>query len=157
MNHSPLAISPEFLSTAHPQAQGQVCCTANTLDPTALLHEIRHALQRLLDTGEPTVIDLMRLPLGPMEQAMLSQLLGTEEVEAALNAMGNSTVRETALAGVWWVEHFVTDDQSISRYIEITAIPAILQSQPEDMRAAVAKLTECLSQDLLSASNHDHD
>jgi len=41
-----------------------------------LLHEIRHALERLADTGECTAIDLRSLPLAPGEGDVLESMLG---------------------------------------------------------------------------------
>jgi hydrogenase-1 operon protein HyaF len=111
-----------------------------------LAHEIRHALQRLLETGEETVIDLARLPLAAADEAMLRGLLGFGEVKAELNAIGRSLICETAISGVWWVEHYGTDGQSLGRFIEITPIPTILKSQPQDMREALTRLTEHLSE-----------
>ena len=47
-----------------------------------LLHEIRHALERLAETGEPTVIDLRSMPLAPGEEDAIEQVLGEGEVTA---------------------------------------------------------------------------
>ena len=41
-----------------------------------LLHEIRHALRQLLDTGETTSIDLRGLPMAAGEQERLIGFLG---------------------------------------------------------------------------------
>jgi hydrogenase-1 operon protein HyaF len=61
-----------------------------------------------------------------------------------LNALGKSNIHETGLAGVWLVEHFNMDGQLVGKFIEITAIPAILKSQPEDIREGLEKLTDQL-------------
>ena len=45
-----------------------------------LLHEIRHALERLVDSGEPTMIDLRGIPLAPGEEDALESALGSGEV-----------------------------------------------------------------------------
>ena len=54
-----------------------------------LLHEIRHALARLEEGGEGTVIDLQSLPLAPGEERRIEETLGKGEVSAELNALGD--------------------------------------------------------------------
>ena len=44
-----------------------------------LLNEVLHAIDRLLDTGEPTTIDLAGLPFGPGELEQLEATLGEPE------------------------------------------------------------------------------
>lgn len=112
-----------------------------------IAHEIRHALQRLLDSGQETTIELSRLPLTPTDEALLRKLLGSGEVTAELSVLGRSSICETGISGVWWVEHYGTDGESLGRFIEITPIPAILKAQAQDMREALARLTERLSSD----------
>jgi hydrogenase-1 operon protein HyaF len=111
-----------------------------------LLHEIRHALERLVDTGEPTVIDLRTIPLAPGEAEAIERVLGEGEVVARLNALGPSVVRETAIAGVWLVTHRNANDEIAGKYIEITKMPAILESQDVDILRGIAELGERLSQ-----------
>lgn len=110
-----------------------------------ILHEIRHALVELLESGRETAIDLKSLPLGPGDDVRLLEVLGSGEVTAQLTALGKSTVRETRFGGVWFIEHFDTDEQLMGRYIEVTPIPSILKSPPEDIREGVEALTRCLN------------
>jgi hydrogenase-1 operon protein HyaF len=57
-----------------------------------LLHEVRHALERLLAAGEETVIDLRSIPMGPGDEARLEAELGTGDVSARLEtAIGPSS------------------------------------------------------------------
>jgi len=110
-----------------------------------LLHEIRHALERLAETGEPTVIDLRSMPLAPGEEDAIEQVLGEGEVTANLNVLGPSVVRETEIPGVWLVTHRNVNDEIAGRYIEITKMPAILESQDADILRGIAELGERLS------------
>ena len=110
-----------------------------------ILNEIRHALQRLLDDGEATTIDLRGIPMGPGEEAHIEALLGTGEVAATIDAMGRSTVNETSLAGVWLVVHYNENDDILGKFIEITRYPTILESQTEDMRSALERLPGILA------------
>ena len=107
---------------------------------TPLLNEIIHALDRLLNDDEPTVIDLASLPFAPGELEELETALGRGELNAELDALGKSLIRETAYPGVWWVEHRNTEGELVGRYIEITRSPEILMSQDADIGAGRAKL-----------------
>jgi len=109
-----------------------------------LLNEIIHALDRLLGTDEPTVIDLASLPFAPGELDELEQALGNGELNAELDAMGKSRIRETAFPGVWWVEHRNTGGAIVGRYVEVTRCPEILLSQDADIGAGRAKLRDSL-------------
>ena len=105
-----------------------------------LLHEIRHALARLIEDGEETAIDLQSLPLAPGEEKRIEEALGTGEVRAELDALGPSTIVETRFPGVWFVTHRNADEEVIGRLIEITRMPAVLESQPDDIRAGLQTL-----------------
>jgi len=105
-----------------------------------LLHEIKHALDSLIETGKSTIIDLRSIPLAPGEEDKILNTLGQGEVKAQLNALGLSEVIETQYAGVWTVTHYNDEDQIISRFIEVTTMPEILCSQTEDIMAAYSRL-----------------
>ena len=107
-----------------------------------LLNEIVHALDRLLDDNEPTVIDLASLPFAPVELEELEDALGEGELTAELDALGKSLIRETAYPGVWWVEHQNSGGEVVGRYIEITRSPEILVSQDADIGAGRARLRD---------------
>ena len=110
-----------------------------------LLNEILHAVDRLLDTGEPTTIDLASLPFGPGELEHLEATLGTGELAAKLDALGTSRIRETIYPGVWWLEHRNVHDEVVGRFIEITRAPEILSSQDADIAAGRARLGDQLT------------
>lgn len=112
-----------------------------------LLHEVRHALERLLAACEETVIDLRSIPMGPGDEARLEAELGSGEVSARLEtAIGPSVAMETRFPGVWLITHYNSEDQILSRFIEVTEVPAILRSQPEDIREGLGSLSEQLQQ-----------
>jgi hydrogenase-1 operon protein HyaF len=112
-----------------------------------LLHEIRHALARLLETGESTSIDLKSLPIAPTEIEALETALGRGEVIAEINAFGRSDIRETASAGVWIVEHFNNEDELMTKHIEITHVPEILCSQAADIAQSLRQLEQKLTRE----------
>jgi hydrogenase-1 operon protein HyaF len=118
---------------------------ATTGNTTSLLHEIRHALSKLLTSSQETIIDLQNLPLTSAEQDQLRESLGEGEVKAYLNTLGKSTVIETGISGVWYITHFNSNEQPIGKFIEITFIPSILKSQPEDIQLGLEQLTNQLT------------
>jgi hydrogenase-1 operon protein HyaF len=105
-----------------------------------ILHEIRHALQRLVNDGETSVIDLRSIPLAPGELDSIINTLGQGEVFARLDALGPSEIYETRYTGVWMVTHFNDSGSVVSRFIEIIEIPEVLKSQHQDMISAIAAL-----------------
>lgn len=111
-----------------------------------VVNEVVHALDRLLDTGEPTTIDLAGLPFAPGELDALEATLGQGELLAQLDALGMSRIRETAYPGVWWIEHRNVNDEIVGRYLEVTRLPEILCSQDADIGAGRARLGEMFEQ-----------
>ena len=115
---------------------------ANTLP---LLHEIRHALQRLVASNEPTVIDVQSLPMGPGDLERLMSALGNGEVRAELEALGTTVIRESRYSGVWIIENLNGQGGVASRFIEITWIPELLQAQAEDVQKGLTELVDALA------------
>lgn len=111
-----------------------------------ILHEVRHALTRLVDDNEPTVIDLQSIPMGPGDDRRLLAVLGEGEVSAELDALGRSVIRESRYPGVWIIEHFNTNSEVAARFIEVTWIPSLLMAQQEDVCTGLAELTERLAE-----------
>ncbi|HID82006.1 MAG TPA: hypothetical protein EYH06_01715 [Chromatiales bacterium] len=111
-----------------------------------LLHEIRHALTRLLNTGEPTVIDLGALPLSETELEQLQAQLGKGEVRAELHALGVSLIQETRYSGVWLIRHMNESQESAGMFIEISKMPELLYAQMEDIQDGLGRLEHELNE-----------
>lgn len=105
-----------------------------------ILHEIRHGLGRLAETGEPTVIDLRSVPFGPGDEERLLGLLGHGEVEATLKALGTTRIWESAVPAVWLIDHYNGEGERIALHIQIDRIPDILCTQSEDIQEAAGLL-----------------
>jgi hydrogenase-1 operon protein HyaF len=105
-----------------------------------ILREIESLLVRLVEAGESGSIDLRSLPMSDAEREELHAQLGEGEVVATVEAMGASEVRETALAGVWWVTHRGADGAVVAEFIEVTSVPEILKTHPADVRAALGQV-----------------
>jgi len=111
-----------------------------------LLHQIRHALARLLSCGETTTIDLRGLPLAPGELDRLLSFLGNGEVSARLEALGRSDIVETGFSGVWLITHYDSNGKIMGMFIEITRIPGILEAGTADLEDALTALQIKLEQ-----------
>lgn len=111
-----------------------------------ILHEIRHALKKLLETGKATTIDLRAIPMAPGEEQKIEEILGEGEISIKLEALGPSEIIETATAGVWLITHFNVEREVVGKFIEITRIPSLAESQKEDIEKGLlqleAKLTD---------------
>jgi hydrogenase-1 operon protein HyaF len=111
----------------------------------AILHEIATQLQKLLSDNQSELIDLMGF-LSDNERESLKHILGEGEVSVKLNVLGESTIYETLIPGVWWISHASIDNQPISENIEITRIPAILKSDDLDIQDGIAALNDQLDE-----------
>lgn len=112
-----------------------------------LLNEIRHGIDRLLRDGDGTVIDLQRIPLSGADERYLREALGEGEVHATIQTLGNSTVQESGIAGVWWVIHYDEFGAVLGKFIEVTTIPDVLKSQHQDIVHGRRKLDAGLETD----------
>lgn len=107
---------------------------------TAILAEIAAGLERLTIAGNTALIDLRSLPLSPDDREELRLALGHGEVTATLEAQGISTLRETAVAGVWWTEHRDQEGALTAELLDIALTPPILAAHPSDVVMAAAAL-----------------
>ena len=123
-----IAVRVESLAPAESVTTGQA---------QALLAEIREHLEALVDSGRTASIDLRSLPMTPGDLDELSAVLGTGAIDASVNALGRSEVRETRYAGVWWVRHFNEADEPMLELIEICRVPALLLAPIEDIAASL--------------------
>lgn len=111
----------------------------------ALLREIEALLTRLVGTGHSGRIDLRSLPLLPGDDERLADALGSGEVDAVIEALGETHVRETGVAGVWWVTHTNADGETVAAFIDITLMPDMLMTHADDARAGLAQLRSRLT------------
>ncbi len=118
-----------------------------------ILHEVLHALRRLTELGESTTIDVKSLPFGPGDEAQLLEALGSGEVRATVDALGETRVWESRYPGAWLVDHYNVEGERIAFHIEIAEVPQILRSQPEDVATGVCRLET----DLISGRSDQND
>lgn len=127
-------------------ARDELLTHISTGNARPVLHEIRTALEKLIATGEPSVIDLGAIPFAAGDERLMDEILGRGEVRATLSLMGESHVEETGIAGVWRVDHFDGEGETQSRFVEVTWCPDILKTQKEDAASGLAALTERLGE-----------
>lgn len=121
-----------------------------------LLYEIAVLLDDLVATGKSASIDLRSLPMLPEDYETLHAALGEGEVSAAVNALGPTQVRETAVHGVWWITHRNAAGDVIAEFIEVTYSPGILTTHPADASAAAAMLHSRLARPAPTMQGDDH-
>lgn len=111
----------------------------------ALLQELSAKLLALACDRHSDHIDLHRLPLPPGGLQTLRDWLGRGEISATVTALGVTAIQETALAGVWWVEHSKASGEPVGSSLEISECPALLAVQQQDVASAAERLRERLS------------
>lgn len=116
-----------------------------------VLSEVRHALARFAEHGEPTRIDLAAMPFGPGDEERLMAVLGRGEVEATIDALGPTRLWETRFAGVWVVDYANADGERIALQIEVDEVPQMLRAP----RADVADSITALEAEIASARADD--
>jgi len=106
----------------------------------AVVGEIEQMLQRLLEHNEAGSIDLRAMPMAPEEYQWLRETLGEGEVEAQVQSLGPSRVRECGVPGVWWVTHYSEEGDIMSEFIEVAFCPEILITPVEDVAEGLQAL-----------------
>ncbi len=99
----------------------------------AIANEVESMLARLADIGACGSIDLRGLPMAPGDRDVLRRIFAEGEVSAVIHALGSTQVYETIVRGVWWVTHHNEDGKVAAEFIEITHMPEILKTPPDDV------------------------
>jgi hydrogenase-1 operon protein HyaF len=110
-----------------------------------LLRELLEMVNRLLETGETSAIDLSALPLTPGDLDWLRERLGQGEIAVTLQASGESTLAETACSGVWWVTHRNEQGAVASQFIEVAFVPELVKAHPQDVAVGREQLELMIS------------
>ena len=86
----------------------------------------------------------------PGDYELLKETLGYGEINVSIDAMGPTEIYETAIPGIWWITHYNNDDENIAEYIEITELPELLKTDPQEIQQAGSRL-----QQLIDNYNHN--
>lgn len=106
----------------------------------AVLREVENLLQKLLEEGEESSIDLSGLPLTPEDYDLLEETLGEGEVVAEVHSLGPTRIHETGIPGVWWVTHYNDEDEVLAEFIEVAWCPEILLAPEDDVKDGLEAL-----------------
>jgi len=104
------------------------------LNVLTILHEIETKLEALSLKGDASEIDLRGFPFLFGEYDVLKDFLGQGEVTATVEALGTTRVRETRLAGVWWISHENEQQEVVGENLEITRHPVLLTTHTDDVQ-----------------------
>ena len=110
----------------------------------AILSELQTKLKALIDQGDTDSIDLRTLPMFPGDYEQLKETLGYGEINVSIDAMGPTEIYETAVPGIWWITHYNSNDENIAEYIEITALPEMLKTDPQEIEQGRSKLQQLI-------------
>jgi len=113
----------------------------------SILNEIAALLEVLISSGQTNSIDLHRALFGESELVKLRNMLGCGELNAELDCLGLTQIRETAVSGVWWVTHFSDDRRVVGEFIEITTCPEMLSTPAEELASGLSLLRSRLTMD----------
>jgi hydrogenase-1 operon protein HyaF len=116
-----------------------------TGNASPVIHEIRHALQQLLETGESTTIDLSAIPFAPGDQGHLLEFLGNGEVSATVDSLGKTQITETTFPGVWLVDYLSPGGTRLAWHIEITTLPSLLATPLDELAQSLDQLDSRLA------------
>lgn len=139
-------MSIDLRSARHGHALAELKSHVSTGNARPVLNEILAALEKLLADGTTTTIDLGALPFAAGDERMLDAVLGKGEVAATLELSGRSQVEETGIPGVWRIDHYDPNGETLSRFVEVTFLPEILKSQREDAETGLTRLAARLEE-----------
>ena len=94
-----------------------------------MLPEIRLAMRRLRETGQPTLLDLRAAPLGPVDERRLFEALHRGAERRPVRRCGSCRIHETASPCVWIVEHCDSGGEVTAKFIEVCWWPAPLEEK----------------------------
>jgi hydrogenase-1 operon protein HyaF len=109
----------------------------------SLLGEVESSLEKLIASGERGSIDIQQ---SPSNRQALEECLGSGDVEADVEALGRTHIRETGISGVWWVTHYNMSSEIVAEVIEVCEIPEIFRAHPAQMRSSLERLRSARAQ-----------
>jgi len=110
------------------------------------LNEMAGKLKTLMSSGQNGIFDLNREHLTSADIDDLRNILGRGEIDANLNTLGKTNIRETSIRGIWWITHYNEQGSVISECIEITTCPDLLKTFPDELDSALAGLQHKISE-----------
>jgi hydrogenase-1 operon protein HyaF len=106
----------------------------------AILVELASLLERLASSNVSGAIDLHSMPMTDMDRRGLQDNLGRGEVRVFLDAGGVSEIQETAIPGIWWIQHRDQAGAITAELIEVAPVPEILIRARDEFAGGIAML-----------------
>ncbi len=102
---------------------------------SALLRQLPELMRELLRSDQPSMIDLRAIPLSSWDHERLHEVLGEGGVSAAVALDEGVTIEvsQSAIPGIWWLEHLDEEGNLIGQYIEVSYCPEALITAVEDV------------------------
>ncbi len=102
---------------------------------SALLHQLPELLRELLSSDQPSMLDLRAIPLSSWDHERLHEVLGEGGVSAAVASEEGVTIEvmQSAIPGIWWLDHLDEEGNLIGQYIEVSYCPEALITAVEDV------------------------
>lgn len=140
---------PESVRTcAFAEARRSLAMPADVPDDVfnapALITEIADRVATRRPEDPVHAINLSLLPHTEGDLTFLDALLGRGAVTALSRGYGNCRVMATAIADVWWVRFYNSQDTLILNSIEITGVPEVVCAAPEDIADSRERLAQIL-------------
>lgn len=110
----------------------------------ALLVEIADKLPGYVAGKAPHIINLSLLPNTDEDLDYLARQLGSGPAVILSRGYGNCRITSTAVANVWWVQYFNSQDTLILNTIEISRVPEVACAAREDLEDSSERLAEIL-------------
>lgn len=140
----PQSVRARLGATTRPQMTPPSAFGPEVFNAPSLLTEIADRVAGPRTPGQPHVINLSLLPHTEADLALIDRTLGQGNVTVLSRGYGNCRVISTAIADVWWVRFYNSQDTLILNSIEVTDIPEVVCAAPEDIADSRERLEEIL-------------
>jgi hypothetical protein len=109
-----------------------------------ILSELAAALDKLIREGEPSTINLSRVPMTEEDATFLGEFLGKGATFIDMEGVSCTHFRESSYAGVWCGEYYSAPGQISLRTLEVAEVPELVLATKEDMAEGLSRLMDDL-------------
>lgn len=131
-----------MLGTAAPGLDGSG--VEGLANAPALLTELADHAARYAPGDAPHVVNLTLLPHTPADLAWLDSALGEGAVTILSRGYGNCRITSAAMAHVWRVQFFNSQDTLILDTFEVTLMPEVALAAPEDLADSAVRIRDTI-------------
>ena len=117
---------------------------ADTMNAPAVLEELRSRSAAWREGDAVHVVNLSLLPLTPGDSELFERTLGRGRVVVLSRGYGNCRVVNTAVAAIWRVTYFNSQDMIILDTLEVGSVPEVACAARQDLEDSAERLAEVL-------------